>query len=379
MKCKNCGTKNLKGTERCKNCGYEFNQENQMNGDDTSKNAGLLVLFNIIYSFLIPIVFVLMSFRIKSDNHFGFLSILILFIASIIHFFGETISFIQVKAITKNTYNFKKITFYYDIFALLCYFLFAVFVNKELYWLMIILAIFKISSLVLANKFVLKEKFNVKKSYLVEFALYLLFLFLIPNLFMPTSTNEFLFKVFGRSEFSSKKAQILLVKDWNNLKLTNGEYVNRVTYFHKFTNNELKRVEIITTDGLLTNKDLSKFKYLTDLNIKNFNRKKFYDLSSNARLLNLKIENSEIQAIDSKTLGDVRTLTISSSNLKEININKNSFIKEAHIYSSFFNNFNVNNNSSLANIECDNLKINNVVLKNNSNLYFLAFSKSEIN
>lgn len=356
MKCIKCGTENLDGTKRCKECEYPLEKQLEFyDKTDKGRNITLIVLFNALFSFVLPILILLILSAPGSNEDVMLSSYIIVFtLMALSHFLSESLSFNIVKSIVKNTEYFKKATFYYDVFSLLCYFLIAVFMLKEVYWILIILSVTKVISFVLSDKFVLKEKIILNKKYIIGFLSYLLLLFLIPNLFIASNVNKALFKILGKSSFSSKNLQIELIEKWNDGEM-GSHYFGEVTYFHKFTDSELKEITELSVSNSITNKDIKSLKYLEVLTIKN----------------------SKLNDIFSNNLGNITTLNIINSKLNGIDIGKGK-LEKIYIENSDINKINVNESNNLELIDCTDSNIDDINISNNDNLEQIKFIKSKI-
>lgn len=380
MKCPNCGVENLVGTERCKNCEmplkqYEIKNNVQIN---KSKNSVLIVLFNILTCFIIPIFLFLTSISNHSGQLLG-LKIILIILAALIHMSGECISCLVTIKIVKNKENICKTLSWYDLGALICYIpLFYWGASNEIshFWILILLVIFKFISYILTVKFILKEKIRMKIFPIIILAICYIFVFSIPNLKNPTNINKNLYRVFGSNDFDSKELKIKLVDEYNEEDNYTG---NDISYFHKFTDRELENITDLEINKKLKNvtiKDLSKLKNLQSLSIVNLKIRNEFNLSSNKKLTILNLENvsfSKNLIIDSNS--NIKEIHVDNSIFKDIKINSNNLIKmEAE--KSKVNNITINNSLGLKEFYFIKSNINNVTIDGNKNLRSLGLSKT---
>lgn len=380
MKCPNCGVENLVGTERCKNCEmplkqYEIKNNVQVN---KSKNSVLLVLFNIFYCFIIPIILLLTSISNHSGDLLG-LKIILTILAVLIHILGEYISCLVTIKIVKNKKNIMQTLSWYELGALICYIpLFYWGASAEIshFWVLILLVIFKFISYIFTVKFLLKEKISMKVFPIIILIICYTFSFLVPNLKNPTSINKNLYKVFGSNDFDSKELKIKLVDEYNEEDNYTG---NNISYFHKFTDKELENItdlEINKKLGSVTIKDLSKLKNLQRLSIKKLKIKDDFNLSLNKKLIILNLENvnfSKNFIID--TNSNIKKIYVKNSTFKDININSTKLEKmEAEKCEA--NNLTINNSLSLKEFYFIKSKVNDVTIDGNKNLRSLGLSKA---
>ncbi len=378
MKCPKCGTINLEGTEKCKNCEFPLNQYNMTSAIQVNKtkNSILIVLFNLLYCFIIPIILLLAALT-RTNILFGVKIILFIF-ASLTHILGECISCLNTIKIVKNKENIKKTLSWYELGALICYipiFYSISTIEINYLWIFIFLVLFKFISYVFTVKFFLKEEIKIKVLPIIILAFCYIMSFLIPNFTNPTDINKSLYKVFGNRDFDSKELKIKLVDEYNS----EYNYDNDISYFHKFTEEELENItnlEINKETNDVTIKDLSKLTNLQRLSIKQLKIKNDFNLSYNKKLTVLNIDDVSFDknfTIDENS--NIKEIYIENSKFKDININSESLIK-VEAENCKVNNVTITNSLSLKEFYLIKSKVNNVILDGNENLRSLGLSKT---
>lgn len=360
MKCPNCGIENLEGTEKCKNCEFPLKKYETTNNVkvDKTKNSILLVLFNILYCFIIPFILLLVVLA-KTNILFG-VKIALIILAILIHILGEYISCLCTIKIVKNKENIKKTLSWYELGTLICYipvFYSLASAESNKFWILILLIIFKFLSYTFTVKFFLKEEIKIKKLPIIILFICYIVSFMIPNLTNPTNINKNLYKTFGSNDFDSKELKIKLVDEYND----EYNYDNDVSYFHKFTKEELENITILEINkeiNNITSKDLAKLLNLQELYIKQLKLKNNFDLSSNKKLTVLNIDNVSFD--------------------KDFIIGENSNVKKIYIDNSTFKDINISSNN-LVKVEAENCNVNNVTINNSSSLKELYLIKSKVN
>lgn len=340
MKCIKCGCENLDGAERCKNCEYPLNKKKH------NRKNFFLYFFLFLYSFVIPYLILLLS----ADEITNF----ILFIAGTLHFFAEIFAICTTKSLFHTKENFNKIILNYDLFCLIVYLLFySFFVAIGNYSLSLILSVLKIISYFISKRFILKNRILLKKWKYVLIASYIIFLFVITNIFYPTSLNKFLFLKFGTTDFSSKELQILLIDGYSN---------KPKSYFNSLSSKELRKINSLETDVYVNDNDLKKISNLTSLTFKNFKGDIILD---NSYLEKLIIDKSNINNLNLQN--SINKISINNSEINDLKILNMNTLKDVEINYSNVNDIQIINNSKLYDLDILS-EVNNVLLENNLNI-----------
>lgn len=348
LKCPKCGTQNLEGTERCKNCEYPLKEKIIFyEQPDRVKNVILLILFNIIFCIFIPAFFMLYTASLDSSFYYKPICVIL---SCFFVLFGEIISYKLTYKIVKNNYQLKNILSWYTALILIVYMPSITLINVGIALFLIISAIL---SYFVILKFFIKEKITFKPVYTIIIVVCCLITFMIPNLQHPTKINKWLYNTFV-SDFDSKALKIKLVDNYN------ADNWKNITYLHKFSEEELSEITELTINKKLkdvTSKDLSKFTNLKNLTIKNITVDDL-DFSKNKNLAYLELENVKFES--------------------DFYINENININEIEIYDSKFNDININSDS-IVSINAENCNANNIKINNSNHLSDLIFINSKIN
>lgn len=377
MNCPNCGCYNLDGTEKCKNCEYPLIKINdiEVNPDD-SKNSALIILFNIVYCFMIPIILFYFGTRL-SDELLGIKSLMYV-MAFLIHVFGESFSYLNTFKIVKNKENFFGSFSWYELIVLIFLLLLIVCMPSLVQstsgmLILIIFTMFKLVSYVFTIKVFLKEKIRLKILPIILLIICYIMVFLVSNLSVPTELNKKLYMLFG-NDFESKSLKIKLVNDYNYHKIKK----KKISYLHKFNQKDLKqitRLEINKEINDVTIKDLSKLTNLERLSIKQLKIKYDFNLSFSKKLTVLKIDNVTFDndfIVDTNC--NIKEIYIENSAFKNIDIKSNNLIKlEAE--KCKVNDVTIEDSNSLKEFYLIKSKINNVTINGNKNLRSLGLSK----
>ena len=228
----------------------------------------------------------------------------------------------------------------------------------------------KLISYILAKKIALKEKIENKGLLFGGFGIYILLVFIIFHLLIPSGVNKFLFNIFGSTNFSSKEIKVYLTDIY-------AKNCGNMSYFSEFTDDELKCFDNIKFDNQkFTTEDLSKLKYLTRLEINNTTFDKQIDFSKNSELLYLKINNSKVNVLDSEMLGSINRIDLKKVDAGLINV-KDGNLSKMHIEKSKIDDFKVQG-TVIEQIDVTDSNINSLVVMNTTKLISLSFKDSSI-
>lgn len=366
MNCPNCGCYNLDGTEKCKNCEYPLIKINdiEVNPDDL-KNSALIILFNIVYCFMIPIILFYFGTRL-SDELLGIKSLMYV-MAFLIHVFGESFSYLNTFKIVKNKENFFGSFSWYELIVLIFLLLLIVCMPSLVQstsgmLILIIFTMFKLVSYVFTIKVFLKEKIRLKILPIILLIICYIMIFLVSNLSVPTELNKKLYMLFG-NDFESKSLKIKLVNDYNYHKIKK----KKISYLHKFNQKDLKQITRLEIDKKIKNvttKDLKKLTYLKELVIKNYKFDDF-NIDSNFNIKSLYIKNSEFKNIN---ISSEKIEVVQADNIKakDINIKDAKKLRKIFINKSNVTNVIVYKDRYLKNLKLS--KVDTITIKNISNI-----------
>lgn len=366
MNCPNCGCYNLDGTEKCKNCEYPLIKINdiEVNPDDL-KNSALIILFNIVYCFMIPIILFYFGTRL-SDELLGIKSLMYV-MAFLIHVFGESFSYLNTFKIVKNKENFFGSFSWYELIVLIFLLLLIVCMPSLVQstsgmLILIIFTMFKLVSYVFTIKVFLKEKIRLKILPIILLIICYIMVFLVSNLSVPTELNKKLYMLFG-NDFESKSLKIKLVNDYNYHKIKK----KKISYLHKFNQKDLKQITRLEIDKKIKNvttKDLKKLTYLKELVIKNYKFDDF-NIDSNFNIKSLYIKNSEFKNIN---ISSEKIEVVQADNIKakDINIKDAKKLRKIFINKSNVTNVIVYKDRYLKKLKLS--KVDTITIKNISNI-----------
>lgn len=347
------------------------------------KNFWIYILFNFIFGFLLPLVVVILDViwvNIQgNETATTFQAIVFLIEALVLLTINEFLVCKVAKKAASSTYLMSKFAFIFNCITVL-FITFIMFVPMDLFnvkflgtwWLIIcfVMMATKLISYILAKKLALKEKLEHKGLLFGGFGIYILFIFIIFNLLIPSGINKFLFNIFGNTDFSSKELKAYLTETY----ATN---CGNISYFNDFTDEELKCFDDIIFDNQkFTTEDLSKLKYLKRLEINNITFDNQIDFSKNKELVYLKMNNSTINNLDSQILGNINRIDLTKVNVNTINI-KDGNLEELYIEESKIENFKVQG-TVIEEIDATNTTIKTLEVSNTTKLDTLKIEDSSI-
>ncbi|MGM9881739.1 MAG: hypothetical protein ACI31S_02720 [Bacilli bacterium] len=357
------------------------------------KNFWIYVLFNFIFGFLLPLLVVILDVvwvNIQENKTATTLQAIVFLIEAIVLLsINEFLVCKVAKKAANSTYLLSKFAFVFNCITILfiTYLMFMPISMYMLYqtkfvveWTLICIGLIgtKLISYILAKKLALKEKLEHKGLLFGGFGIYILLIFIIFNLFIPSGINKFLFNIFGNTDFSSKELKIYLTETY----ATN---CGNVSYFDDFTDEELKCFDDIIFDNQkFTTEDLSKLKYLNRLEIDNTTFDNQIDFSKNNELVYLKINNSTINNLDSQILGNINRMGLTKVNVNTINIEdgnleklyieeskiedfkvQGTVIEEIDATKATIKTLEVSNTTKLDTLEIEDSQVESVLLDNN--------------
>lgn len=364
IKCKKCGYLNDNNLTKCLNCSCTLNKNDVQNIVSNNKinnklNCIIFSVFNIIFTFILPLVCLIILYildkKILFDNSIGVILGVVSSILLIISFlFSIFLSTLFTKSLLKNVSHLKKYSLIW-LYIFLLLILFAYFGDNGVADKLIlnIMFISKIFDWFLSRKLLIKEKFAFSKKTLYIYSGTVLVVLLIGIFIMPTTLNKKLFLKFGKTDFSSKETYMYLIDKYNKIGNKN------VNYFHKLSDKELAIIGDIYIDDTFTNDDIKKLPNLSEISIS-----KRADVSDDLNFSNFK---------------NLTSINIFSENLKSLELPINSNLEDLIVY-SFLEELDISNkNISNYTISAKTLYVNNDFFHiDSSHLYqskYVCFNK----